>query len=425
VQGVYNDMFSQLRTAGHTIDASRQYAALVAARYAARAARFEGQKGNALDLYRSEGVQVRRVLPESLQHIPVDQTDMVINAVRDGSKLPSDRDLFGPSLTEFAKERGGIIDDEGELKAMDADKQVRGLLQTAKGVPGENELRPDSVTRAAWEAGYFPEHGERPEPTHLYEAIREELAGNKRYAGGSESDVRASFKAAVADMDRFLNEQGIDARTATNAEIKAKLAAHAIDDPEGRAFEQGEAEEPVATLKGDEIAPKQADLKTLRTVARKFYDENLRGTKVRSEALGRDVEFRGSRKAFSASANPDKLRLFAALPEIIAKGDPVVSMPPRDVAVEPTTKAYHFLRAKVRTDTGVHDVGVTIREDANGNLYYNHAIIDEEGRSPPGAPLDTARKAGPGSAGGGTAHEQNIIPPEDGINLSVLSQFEL
>lgn len=57
---VYEDIRNKLREVGQTADSAEQYARLVAARYEARAAAFEGAKGTALDLYQAEGLQVRR-----------------------------------------------------------------------------------------------------------------------------------------------------------------------------------------------------------------------------------------------------------------------------------------------------------------------------------------------------------------------------
>lgn len=174
------------------------------------------------------------------------------------------------------------------------------------------------------------------------------------------------------------------------------------------------AGEPVARITGEEIAPRTDDLKTLRAKARQFYADNLRGTSVRSEALGRDVEFRGSRKPFNSSANPDKLRLFAALPDVIAHGELVTSEPPRTPAMEPSTRAYHYLQATVEMDGKPVRVGVTIREDAAGNLYYNHNPVEEAAPAAT-APEDTAYKAGPGDAGS-RGGERNVGAPEGGVN---------
>ena len=182
-----------------------------------------------------------------------------------------------------------------------------------------------------------------------------------------------------------------------------------------RHYEQ--SAEPAARITGEEIAPRTADLKTLRAAARAFYDSKLRGTSVHSDALGAEVEFRSSRKTFNASAMADKLRLFAALPEVIEKGTLENTTAPRDPAAETNTKAYHYLTATVELDGRPVRVWVTVREDNSGHLYYNHAVVD--GVAPPTASLDTALKAGPKEeGGGGTTFEQGNTS-RDGINMTL------
>ncbi len=198
-------------------------------------------------------------------------------------------------------------------------------------------------------------------------------------------------------------------------------AAWARERVDGRGFNQADRE-PVARITGEEIAPRATDLAELRTAARSFYDSKLRGTSVRSDALGADVEFRGSRKTFSASANPDKLRLFAALPDIIEHGTLENTTAPRDPRSEMNTKAYHYLTATVELDGKPVRVGAMVREDNAGHLYYNHAVVDGKEAVPPSFPLDTAIKAGPkGAAGGETTYEQRVGSPADGVNLDVRS----
>lgn len=140
---------------------------------------------------------------------------------------------------------------------------------------------------------------------------------------------------------------------------------------------------------------------------------------MRSEALNKEVEFRGARKAFSASANPDKLRMFSALREIVAKSELVESSKPRELAKGASTKAYHYLEADVGSPDGPRRVGVTIREDNNGHLYYNHSMRDEEGRAAGAAQGLDRSKAGPGDAEGGTTLDQKISPQGDEINLTL------
>lgn len=250
---VYEDMFSKLRAAGYTVDTARQNAQLMAARYQTRAERLGGEQ-DAKSLYDSEGVDVQRVLPQSLEHVPVDNSDMVINALRNGSKQPSDRELFGPSLNEAIKERGGITDAGGDLKAMGAPK---GLIRKGKkkaaaigdlvggqqdALSSDADYSPQGVAEAMHARGYFPDHAEPPEPDELRDAIGDEIAGNPRYAVGSTDERRAGFKQATGDLDQFLNEQGIDIKTASNAEIKTAISEYQKNALEGgREFDQSSA----------------------------------------------------------------------------------------------------------------------------------------------------------------------------------------
>jgi hypothetical protein len=71
---------------------------------------------------------------------------------------------------------------------MDAGKHP-GLLAPNKG------LHPDDAALSAWEAGYFPELGERPSIDALHEAVRAELAGKRRYRT---DDVKAAEAADIA-----------------------------------------------------------------------------------------------------------------------------------------------------------------------------------------------------------------------------------
>lgn len=217
----------------------------------------------------------------------------------------------------------------------------------------------------------------------------------------SARQAQAARDAAPPRSGQKAADEGLFAQPET---VQSELAVGATPAPK-----------PVVDLRGDQIAPLDVDLKTLRQAARQYYEGVLRGTRIRSEALGRDVEFRNAKKAFSTSANPDKLRLFAALPEVIAKGALENSRPPRDPSIEPTTRAYHFLTAPVEMDGKSFQVGVMIREDANGHLYYNHNSLEDEG-SPDPRPAGPRRKGGPGT-GSGAVPGQDVGIPQRGVNL--------
>ena len=136
---------------------------------------------------------------------------------------------------------------------------------------------------------------------------------------------------------------------------------------------------PVVELTGVEIATMDTPLQQLRVLAKNWYDANLRGKKLKNEKSGMEVEFAGSRKAISSSANPDKLRLFPAVGYVIEKGD-ISELIPVDSnrAKAQNIRGYRWITAPVRLRDKIVEVGVTAREDNNGRLYYNHNIVENE-----------------------------------------------
>ncbi len=185
-------------------------------------------------------------------------------------------------------------------------------------------------------------------------------------------------------------------------------------------------QEPVARVRGDEIAPPDADLPTLRQATKTWFEQNLRGKAVRSEALGKDVKFLNPRKSLSTSAKPEKLRLFAALPDMIAKGRLLGSEPAYGKWAQRDTKAFHFLAAEAELNGQTHKVTVNVREDRAGRLYYNHSLEDDaappanaafrtdDGASAPGAPADELATP-PDKGGGGTSGDRTGAPEETAI----------
>ncbi len=441
-QQVHDDVLSQARAAGFAPDTAEQYASLMAARYATRAERLGDDPA---ELYRSEGLKIEGPDRDgAAAPATPDNLDMLINAVRSDRPEETDASLFGPSLMEFLAKRGGVEDPGGDLAALGAADWHKGRVGVRRFIrpeadddagaalpgmedAGDHRFSPDAATLAAQEAGYLP-RGDRPDINALHDAVRQELSGKKVYSEQALGQA-GEYRGAVRDLSDTLDALGIDRKTASNAEIRAALEAHAGRD---EAQEFGQSTRPaVARITGEEIAPHDASITDLRSAARKFYDGELKGKSVHSDALGRDVQFRSSRKAFSASANPDKLRLFAALPDIIAHGRIESSMLPRDADTEPTTKAYHFLTAPVDLNGRMVRVGVMVREDANGHLYYNHSPL-EEGGALDLRPAGPRRNGGPGTEGeeqpaddqkgadgGDATYEQRLGTTPSDVNLDV------
>lgn len=402
----------------YTAPAARTMAEVTAQYMQTRAARLGVElQGGELD-----SLDIKQVLPEALAAArQADATDLVINALRKGGKSSKQG---GKSLIEWIAARGGINDNGGDLASMGLGewhkakkfrkKAIRPFDPQAAlgGISGDGDYGLDSTLRAAIDEGYFPElqGGEiADEAAAMLEAINAELSGSPRYA----QDLRVdNMRAAAEELRQLLTERGLDPNAMSDAEVRKAIDALSEQTSEG-GLEQGS--DPVAILTGEEIAPLGASVKELRAAAREWYDTTLKGTTVSSQALGgREVSFRSSRKAFSTSADPRKLRAFAGVHDLIANAELIETTEPADITVEPTTKAYHYLEGLIEIGGKREVVGVTVREDANGDIYYNHSMREIAAS----VPLDTASKAGPGNEGG--ALEQ-VVQNGDDFNLVVKS----
>ena len=121
------------------------------------------------------------------------------------------------SLTQFLRNRGGLIDAGGELKSRDASKQVIGLINNKSGIDF------DDAALAAWEAGYFPNKMERPTINEFLDAIDDELRGNKKYASELEG---VDLEQEVADLSEELDRADIDWRNMEPKEIEMAVDAY-------------------------------------------------------------------------------------------------------------------------------------------------------------------------------------------------------
>lgn len=134
------------------------------------------------------------------------------------------------SLTQFLKQNGGLKDFGGELKAMDAGKQIIGLINN------KNGRNLDDMALAAWEAGYFPQSSERPTVNDLLDAIGEELGGRKRYNEEAPYSLEDEVNQLAEDLDRI----DIDWRNMEAPEIEMAVDAYM---ERQRAYKEGVGQE--------------------------------------------------------------------------------------------------------------------------------------------------------------------------------------
>lgn len=268
---VYDEVFSQTRQAGMSVNAASSYADLYAARYQTRAERLGV---NAYDLYRQSLSGITGEAPSSVRRYDAaDEVDALVNTMRRGKDVPSDRSRFGPTLLEYISATGGIDDSGGDIASMGGDQwhrsgafrrklirrsaaDIRASEAQGDALGGSSTGRGiDDVLQSAIDAGYFPElqgqadlSGGVDESTYdgkadtsvLLDAISNELSGAPRYAAERGTDAQeadASAREAADDLRQFLEGRGIDADTAPIEDIRAAIKE---GDPASRSFGQGE-----------------------------------------------------------------------------------------------------------------------------------------------------------------------------------------
>lgn len=239
-QQVLDDVARALVGSGRVNRAEAEHqASLVAARYRVLADMLTEERGDVVspwDLYRERtgGLEVVNDVPGALRdRIPTDQLDSVFDDIRAGVPDPE----RGRSLLQAIRRYGGVIDDGGELAAMDAPAGVVRRSRKAEGqgalIGGMGNPDADYMAETVFEQmvddGYFPEYRgqdvrQLPARDILLEAIGEELAGNPRYSDLRVETAESARRDDLAQWADYLDQIGLDLSSLTNEEARALLA---------------------------------------------------------------------------------------------------------------------------------------------------------------------------------------------------------
>lgn len=220
VSQIESDILGQLVATGTERGAAETYAKT----YAKAIANLAQRSGmDPLALHERYGLTINRPMPDILTNrIKTDiNLDPFLDRMRSGD-VPTDKDIFGPSLTEFIRSIGGMRDDGGELRRMEVDAQnapfMRNLIQA-----GGRAI--DEVTALAREAGY--------QVDDILDAIDQEVRGNPVYSSGNLDEFLLGLRDTVNQLGDYLNSIGIDVNGLTNEQIR-----QVMDEAIGSVYEQ-------------------------------------------------------------------------------------------------------------------------------------------------------------------------------------------
>ncbi len=175
-----------------------------------------------MQLHEQYGLQVVVPLPDILQaKAGIDTVlDPLIDRLRAG-EVPTAGEIFGKSLTQFLRERGGLQDQGGELAARDAKLWDRDNRRPGeKSLVSKNGMTFDQAREIALEAGYDVGDTE----VSFLSALDREIRGEPVYQPGKERGKLKDIADALMSLEEFLGQQGIDIQTTDNATIKALIA---------------------------------------------------------------------------------------------------------------------------------------------------------------------------------------------------------
>lgn len=175
---ISSDVERQLLSAGRPPEEAKASAALIAAYYETRAARFNGALGSAEDLYRAEGAEILGEGKRTQQPRGIPQ-----------QRAPRKVNEEALSLFQFLAHRGGLKPNADLQHTLDGNPFVPGFGKLLR----EDGMSLDRAREAAVEAGYLHDTGRdtggesESRINHLLDAVREEAHGTKQFRAGREA----------------------------------------------------------------------------------------------------------------------------------------------------------------------------------------------------------------------------------------------
>jgi len=164
----------------------------------------------------------RSIAPEDVLPIPSNEVGSMDEAASIGAgmyppvKAPNERDALPPytlpgqarprrnplDLASWLRTQGGVADTGGDLAHLGIDNRPRDMdFSRDEGFLGPlvhpNGMPVDQAARSAWEAGYFPDHFDRPTPNDFIDALHEtHRGGSARVFHPSDYDAIDAYNAA-------------------------------------------------------------------------------------------------------------------------------------------------------------------------------------------------------------------------------------
>lgn len=135
---------------------------------------------------------------------------------------------------------------------------------------------------------------------------------------------------------------------------------------------------PLVKIIGNEFEGNTIEEK--REKAKEHYKTNFENKEFTNKKWKKKIKVLSADKTFSQTASEDKINTFKYLDKMLENAEYVTSG--EDTKHRPNVKGWHYLATKITTSKNGQDrdeiVIFSVREDNNGNIYYNHTINEKE-----------------------------------------------
>ncbi|MGN0016187.1 MAG: anti-CBASS protein Acb1 family protein [Candidatus Avelusimicrobium sp.] len=131
---------------------------------------------------------------------------------------------------------------------------------------------------------------------------------------------------------------------------------------------------PVAKIEGNEFEGKTTDEK--RNAAEKYFENNLRNKKFTNKDWGKEIKVLSGSKAIHEAFSEEKINAIKHLPDMLENAKYIGFE--KDRKQRPNVKGFHYLACNVTINEKPQGVIMSVREDNNGNVFYNHILRKSE-----------------------------------------------
>ncbi len=194
--------------------------------------------------------------------------------------------------------------------------------------------------------------------------ISEKLAKDKYLLNMELSPLSAP---AQDEFDENKHPRGKDGKFRNSAEI---LFLSSKEEVTRKADEYIKTAQVIDSITGTEFEGNSLEEK--RSDAEAWAEANLYKNPFKNKSLGRDIKVLNIGKAISQAFNAEKLNFIKHLPKVLTESQYIGSR--EDGKNRPNVKGFHYFACKLNIGGKPQGVIISVREDNNGNIYYNHIL---------------------------------------------------